>query len=170
MDPTTWQAPFLVVVAALFVIVMLRANATYWLGRAIVARTDRSRFAGVLTSRPYAVGASWLNRWGATAVALSFLTIGVQTMVNLAAGAARMPLRRYLPSVVVGCVAWAFLYGTVGIVGFIAVRNLWTTSPGLTIGLATLLVVVLGVVLTRKHNTPSLQTMLRVEKKEEEAA
>lgn len=34
-------------------------------------------------------------------VALSFLTVGFQTLVNLAAGAARMPLRRYLPAMVV---------------------------------------------------------------------
>ena len=160
MDPTKWQAPFIVVVGALFVIVMLRANATYWLGRAIVARTGRSRFSRVLDSRAYAVGATWINRWGAPAVALSFLTIGVQTMVNLAAGAARMPMRRYLPSVVVGSVAWAFLYGTVGVVGFIAVRSLWGINPALTIGLGVLLIVVIAVLLTRKRQPTTMSETL----------
>ncbi len=170
MDPTTWQAPFLVVVGALFVIVMLRANATYWVGRAIVARTGRSRYSRLLNSRAYAVGASWINRWGAPAVALSFLTIGVQTMVNLAAGAARMPMRRYFPSVVVGSVAWAFLYATVGIVGFIAVRNMWSINPGLTIGLGLLLVGVVAVVLTRKRRPTTLEEILGVDQPDEEAA
>ena len=151
MDPTTWQAPFAVVVGALFVIVMLRANATYWLGRAIIAGAGHTRWARLLNSRAYAVGSAWLNRWGAPAVALSFLTVGVQTMVNLSAGVSRMPLRRYLPSVTVGSVIWAFLYGTVGFAGFVAVQRLWVESPALTIGAGTLLVIVVAVVLTRRH-------------------
>ena len=151
MDPTTWQAPFAVVVGALFVIVMLRANATYWLGRAIVAGTGRSRWARVLNSRPYAVGAGWINRWGAPAVALSFLTVGVQTMVNLSAGVARMPLRRYLPSVAVGSVVWAFLYGTVGFAGFIAVKRLWELNPAITVGAGVLILAVICIVVTRSR-------------------
>lgn len=170
MDPTTWQAPFIVVVGALFVIVMLRANATYWLGRAIVFRTGRSRFSRVLNSRAYAVGALWINRWGAPAVALSFLTVGVQTMVNLSAGAARMPMRRYLPSVVVGSVAWAFLYGTVGFAGFIAIKNLWGINPGLTIGLGVVLLVLIGVVLTRKRQSATVATFPTAGNTDEKAA
>lgn len=151
MNPTTWQVPFAVVVGALFVIVMLRANATYWLGRAIIAGTGRSRWARVLDSRPYAVGASWINRWGAPAVALSFLTVGVQTMVNLSAGVARMPLRRYLPSVAIGSVAWAFLYGTVGFAGFVAVKRLWEMYPTLTVVAGVLILAVVCIAVTRKR-------------------
>ena len=33
MDPTQWNVPFPLIVGALFVIVMVRANATFWLGR-----------------------------------------------------------------------------------------------------------------------------------------
>lgn len=163
MDPTTWQAPFTVVLGVLFVIVMLRANATYWLGRALVAGTGRSKFSRILSSRAYAVGAAWINRWGAPAVALSFLTIGVQTMVNLSAGVARMPMRRYLPSVIVGSIAWAFLYGTVGVVGFIALRNFWILDPVLTIGLGVLLVAVLAVVLTRKREPSAISEILQAD-------
>lgn len=155
MDPTTWQAPFALVVGALFIIVMLRANATYWLGRAIAAGTGRSRWRRILDTKAYATGARWLNRWGPPAVALSFLTIGIQTMVNLSAGVARMPLRRYLPSVTVGSVIWAFLYGTVGFAGFVAVQRLWEASLFLTVGGVVLLVVVLVFVLTRRLETPS---------------
>ena len=154
MDPTTWQAPFAVVVGALFVIVMLRANATYWLGRAIIAGTGRSRWSRLLETRAYAVGSGWLNRWGAPAVALSFLTVGVQTMVNLSAGVARMPMRRYLPSVAVGSVIWAFMYGTVGFAGFLAVKRLWAINPALPIGAGVLLMTVLAAVLTRKQSAP----------------
>lgn len=163
MDPTTWQAPFAVVVGALFIIVMLRANATYWLGRAITAGTGRSRWSRILETRAYATGARWLNRWGPPAVALSFLTIGIQTMVNLSAGVARMPMRRYLPSVTVGSIIWAFLYGTVGFAGFVAVQRLWQASPALTMGGVVLLVLVLVFVLTRRFETPPEPTILDVD-------
>ena len=132
-EPTTWDAPLAVVVLALFVIVMLRANGTYWLGRALAAGARRSRWEKMLESRHYATGARWLNRWGAPAVSLSFLTIGIQTMVNLAAGVAQMPLRRYLPAVIVGCVMWAFLYGTVGYAGFESLALLWARNPAAAI-------------------------------------
>ncbi|MDO5737225.1 MAG: VTT domain-containing protein [Propionibacteriaceae bacterium] len=170
MDPTTWQAPFAVVVGALFVIVMLRANATYWLGRAIIAGAGRSRWARLLDTRAYRTGSSWLNRWGPPAVALSFLTVGVQTMVNLSAGVSRMPMRRYLPSVTVGSVIWAFLYGTVGFAGFVAIKRLWTLNPALTIGAAVLLVAVLALVLTRKRAKPPVAPVLTPDTPEAEAA
>ncbi|MHA6524794.1 DedA family protein [Tessaracoccus sp. G1721] len=153
-DPTTWDAPFGVVVLALFVIVMLRANGTYWLGRAIAAGASRSRWVKLLESRHYATGARWLNRWGAPAVSLSFLTIGIQTMVNLAAGVARMPLRRYLPAVTVGCLMWAFMYGTVGFIGWVAVVALWERSPALTVTLLALAVAGVAWAVARRDRTP----------------
>lgn len=118
MNPLAWEAPYLVVVAALFVIVMLRANATYWLGRLVEKGARRTRAARLLDSPGYAGAVDRLNRWGPPVVSVSFLTIGFQTLVNLAAGATRMPLVRYLPAVTVGCAAWAFLYGTAGYLGF----------------------------------------------------
>lgn len=56
-----------------------------------------------------------MNRWGAPAVAVSFLTVGVQTLVNAAAGGLRMPLSGYAPATVVGSLLWATLYTTVGV-------------------------------------------------------
>lgn len=128
-NPTTWEAPFAIVVIAMFCIVMARANGTYWLGRAITRGATKTRFRTMLESKHYATGTRWLNRWGAPAVTLSFMTIGIQTMVNLAAGVTRMPLRRYLPAVTVGCIIWAFIYSTVGFIGFTAIARLWAISP-----------------------------------------
>ncbi len=102
MDPTTWDAPFPIVVAALFVIVMARANATYWVGRLSAAGARRTRVARWMDADGYRRAVDRINRWGAPAVSASFLTIGVQTLVNLAAGGTRMPLIRYLPATIVG--------------------------------------------------------------------
>lgn len=138
-DPTTWEMPYAVVVIALFCIVMLRANGTYLLGRGLTRGAERTRIARLLESRHYATATRWLNRWGPPAVSISFLTIGLQTMVNLAAGVTRMPLRRYLPAVTVGCIMWAFVYATIGFAGFVGIQRLWAASP--------ITVVVLGAVL-----------------------
>lgn len=129
MDPTQWAAPFPLVVAALFCIVLLRSNGTYWLGRAAAHTARRTRASRWLDSAGYRRAVDRINRWGAPAVSLSFLTVGVQTVINLAAGATRMPLIRYIPATVIGSIAWAFLYGTVGFAGFEALAVLWEHSP-----------------------------------------
>ncbi len=135
MDPTKWGAPYPIVVVALFVIVMLRANGTYWLGRGAVAGTERTKLRGLVHTPGYVRAAGWLGRWGAPAVTVSFLTVGIQTLVNLAAGVTRMPLRRYLPAVVVGSVAWAFIYATAGFVGVEMLGTLYDRSPVLAVSL-----------------------------------
>ena len=132
-NPLTWDAPYLVVVAGLFVIVFLRANGTYWLGRAISAGASRTRARRIMDSPGYQRAVEHLNQWGPPVVSVSFLTIGFQTLVNMAAGASRMPLVRYLPAMIVGCVMWAFLYGTVGYAGFESLALLWARNPAAAI-------------------------------------
>jgi membrane protein DedA with SNARE-associated domain len=81
-------------------------------------------------------------RWGAPVVTLSFLTVGIQTLVNLAAGVMRMPLRRYLPALIVGAILWAFLYATVGFATFAGWRGVYELSPAVAI--ASLVVLLAG--------------------------
>jgi membrane protein DedA with SNARE-associated domain len=131
--------PYPVVVAVLFVIVMLRANATYWLGRAAQRGVRRTRADRLLQSSGFRRAEGVIGRWGAPVISLSFLTVGFQTLANFAAGVTRMPLRRYLPAVTVGGILWAFLYATVGFVTFRAGKLLWDRSP------AVALVVLLGI-------------------------
>ena len=118
--------PFAASVAVLFVIVMMRANATYWAARGLRAGADRSRLARHLDGPAVVRAQGVVRRWGAPAVTVSFLTVGFQTAVNAAAGALRMPMPRYLPAVVVGSVVWAFLYATVGF----AVIDAWLRADG----------------------------------------
>jgi membrane protein DedA with SNARE-associated domain len=129
--------PFWQAFAALFVIVMARSNATYWVGRGAVAGWQRYRGAhGELTRR----AESLLRSLGPLAVTLSYLTIGIQTAVHLTAGVMRMPLRFYVPAAVVGSAAWAAIYATIGL----AVVQAWIAAEaGSWWGLA-VIVVVLG--------------------------
>lgn len=145
VNPFDWNAPWFIVAGGLFVIVMLRANGTYWLGRGISAGTSHTRYAKLLSTPGYVKAQNWLERWGPPVVTVSFLTVGVQTLVNLAAGVGRMSMRRYLPAVIVGSVLWALLYSTIGFVGFAAVAALYRFSPALAVVTAVLVVVALVV-------------------------
>lgn len=118
------QLPLAAAFATLFVIAMIRANATYWIGRGVRAGATRSgnprlRLDGQIMARAEGM----VSRWGAGAVALSFATVGLQTAINAAAGAMRMPLRRYVPGVIVGCLIWATIYSALGAMLVVAIRT-----------------------------------------------
>ncbi|MCF3140417.1 VTT domain-containing protein [Paenarthrobacter sp. AR 02] len=144
--------PFGVALAALFAIVMIRVNVTYWIGRGAVAGFAHTRLGSSLERPKAARAQALIQRWGPYAVVLSFLTIGLQTAINLAAGAARMPLRRYLPAAVVGSVVWAVLYATIGLAALEAWLAVAAASPvGAALGVATLAAVVVWVVVFRRR-------------------
>jgi membrane protein DedA with SNARE-associated domain len=127
-----------------FLVALARGAATYAAGRALRAGSQRSPLAGRL-DRPAVQRAERLvARLGAPAVSLSFLTIGFQTAVNAAAGALRMPPRRYLPAVVVGALVWATIYTTLGF----AVLEAWFGRVQWPWAVGALLAVVLVVTCT----------------------
>ena len=80
----TWSQ-FLPTFGALFVIVMLRANATYWLGRGAAAGGRRWRKSEGEGSPAWQRARALVNRWGPIAVVLCFFTVGIQTAVNATA-------------------------------------------------------------------------------------
>lgn len=135
--------PFWWLVVALFVVVWCRAQATYWLARGAVAGASRSRWGRWLESAAVRRGSAVLDRWGLPVVTLSFLTVGLQTVMNAAAGLARVPWWRYTVAMLPGCVAWAFVYATIGIALF------WTVVAALagsTWGIVALVAIVVGAV------------------------
>jgi len=139
-----WRGwPFPAAVSMLFVVAMLRAGATYALGRAAQTGARRTRIAKLMARPGFERVQGLVARWGAPVVALSFLTVGIQTLVNLVAGMTQMPLRRYVPALAAGSLLWGLLYATVGFAGGIAWWQLYQRSP---LAAAVLLVlVVLGV-------------------------
>src|SRR5699024_3546705 len=119
------EQPFAIAFGTLFVIVMLRASATYWLGRgALYGGTLSEKRAHRLEGPTMQRAQRFSARFGVLAVTLAFLTIGNQTGINFSADFTRQPLRRYLPAVAVGCVLWALLYSAVGMVGCGAITTL----------------------------------------------
>lgn len=120
--PDDW--PVAALFAFLSVVAFGRAGATYALARG--ARGLGGRHTSLL-ERPAVVRAERaIARFGAPAVTLCFLTIGVQTAVNAAAGSLRMPLRRYVPALAVGALLWAAVYATVGLA---VLDAFWSGTP-----------------------------------------
>ncbi|MDE3721674.1 VTT domain-containing protein [Nocardiopsis sp. N85] len=125
--------PFWVVYFTLLVVILLRAPATYWIGRGLGAGVNRSRMGTRLGPR-LDRAKNLVDRYGAPVVTLSFFTVGMQTAINLAAGVVRMRFPRYFAAVFVGGLAWAGLWGMViaGIVG--TWLTLFLDSPWTAIG------------------------------------
>jgi membrane protein DedA with SNARE-associated domain len=123
-------------IAALFGGAMIRSNTTYWLGRGVAAgcrHTGLEKYLdGPLMRRAEAMTA----RFGPFAVTLCFLTVGLQTAVIGSSGIARMPLRRFLPAVIVGSLLWAVVYATVGLAAIAAWFALVLASPWAAAGAA----------------------------------
>ncbi|MDI2033091.1 hypothetical protein PJL15_00175 [Paenarthrobacter nitroguajacolicus] len=148
--------PFGVALTALFAIVMIRVNVTYWIGRGAVAGFAHTRFGNSLQRPKAARAQALIQRWGPYAVVLSFLTIGLQTAINLAAGAARLPLRRYLPAAIVGSVMWALLYATIGLAALEAWLAVAAASPvGAALGVAAVAAAVVWIVVIRRRRAAS---------------
>ena len=122
------ELPFWQAFLALFAIVMLRSNATYWAGRGAMAGWRRHHAPedgereGQVERQQRAE--ALLRRLGPVAVTLSYLTVGIQTAIHLTAGVMRMPLAYYLPASILGSMAWAALYATIGL----AVVQAWIAA------------------------------------------
>ena len=102
---------------AFFLVAFLLAGGTYVIGRAVAAGALRGREPGERTREAM----RQVERWGPPAVTLSFLTVGVQTVVNLAAGLCRMSVPRYLTGLVPGAMIWGTIWATIGMTAFYAI-------------------------------------------------
>ena len=123
---------------------MMRSHTMYWIGRGITAGTARTRWVSLIESPMYARAQAWSARWGVLAVPMSFLTVGLQSFIQISTGVAHMPLHRYAAATVVGAIAWAIVYTTIGM----AILTAWITGPiGRIASLLTVAVLVLIVVI-----------------------
>lgn len=149
--------PLVPAILFLYVVVLLRAGGTYALGRAARSAADRGAVGGWLASPRVAKATRVVNTWGAPVVAFSFLTVGFQTAVNAAAGLTGMPLKRYLPALAIGGLAWATIYATVGLAAIGLWFQLFLRSPWAAVAaLALVVALVIVIVVTRRRRGRSL--------------
>lgn len=173
--------PFWAVVAGLFVVVMARSHLFYWLGRGVLGgarrivhtadaeaapsatpvavdaghapapRAASRRVERLLATPPARRGLALVHRWGPLAVTAAYLTVGVQTAVFVASGLVRMPYARFVAASVPGSVAWAFVWGTVGLGAVWAAVRLAAASPWALAGVLVLAAAVVVVVVARRR-------------------
>ncbi|WP_263118925.1 hypothetical protein [Cellulomonas sp. RIT-PI-Y] len=161
--------PFWAVIGALFVIVMGRSHLFYWLGRGVFTgagrladRVDQPTAEGRLhvlrghaqrlTTTPTARrGLALVHRWGPLAVTFAYVTVGVQTAVFVGSGLLRMPYPRFLLASIPGSIAWAFIWGTVGLGAVWAAAQLALASPWALAGVLALLAGVVALVVLRRR-------------------
>jgi membrane protein DedA with SNARE-associated domain len=156
---TSWYEgkPFVVAVAALFVIVLVRAQGTYWLGRGVTAGVLHTPLADRITGPRTTRAITALNRWGPPLVTVSFLTVGLQTVVNAGAGLIRMPWIRYTAAMLIGCVAWALIYATIGIAAFETALALAARSPWALVAVLVAVLAVVAFVLVMRRRRRSVR-------------
>jgi len=140
---TEWLSAlgFWELLGALFVIVFLRTQATYWIARGVVSGAAGTRWGRWLNGPAVGRASALLARYGPPVVTLSFVVVGLQTVMNAAAGAARMRWWVYLVWMLPGCVAWALIYATIG---FALLWALIGAAAGTPLGIAVLVLLVLG--------------------------
>lgn len=99
----------------MWVVGIVRTSIVYALGALAAeggAHLDRIRKA--MDSPLYRKARRLINRWGVIAVPLCFLTVGLQTAVIITTGFTKMPLRRWVPAMLLGTFIWACIYTTIG--------------------------------------------------------
>ncbi|PSK99743.1 membrane protein DedA with SNARE-associated domain [Haloactinopolyspora alba] len=138
-------------IATMFAIVVIRAQATYWIGRAAGSGFAGSRWARRIGRERIDRAERIVARYGPAAVTLSFLTVGVQTAVNAIAGTTRMPFGRYLVAMLAGSVIWATIW-TAGGLGVVWGALLVVSQSPVTGGAVLILVIVIGAAAARRRN------------------
>ncbi|MFW6188648.1 MAG: hypothetical protein ACOC84_11705 [Actinomycetota bacterium] len=105
---------------------IVRTSVVFALGRAAAAGGRRIGGVRHVMSGPvYRRAERLVHRWGVLAVPACFLTVGLQTAVILTTAVTGMPLRRWIPAMLVGTFIWGVVYGTVGM----AVVWAWLEQP-----------------------------------------
>lgn len=137
IDSLGWWA----VAIFLFGVVFVRTQATYFVGRwvragasTLATEPDKhprlARWSKRLSGPRMQRADAFTQKWGFVAIPLSCLTVGLQTLVNAAAGYGRMRWDLYTLAMLPGCVLWV---GAYFLVGASAVKA-WQASPWLLIG------------------------------------
>ena len=99
----------------MWIVGIVRTSLVYWVAALAAKGSARLHRIREAMERPlYRKARAVINRWGVIAVPLCFLTVGFQTAVIVTTGFTRMPLRRWIPAMLVGTLMWAGIYTTIG--------------------------------------------------------
>ena len=115
--------PFPVVFLVMVLLVASRSNLVYGIGRygrlltisgAEPAAGPRRRVWLWANAGATQRAMDNIRRRGWIVISLSYLTVGIQTIVNVAAGVVGLSWPRYVLAAIPGWLAWALIYSTIG--------------------------------------------------------
>ncbi len=150
--PSVDDTPVIQLFLFFFTVVFIRTQVFYWIARYVsymsLKRADiknprMRRIAESIRRTGEGRGSRTLERWGLPAVFFSFFMTGTKTIVNVAAGLAQMRFFLWLWPMLLGCIAHAVIYATIGWAAWTAAL---TAAAGSPIGATAILVVVVGIV------------------------
>jgi membrane protein DedA with SNARE-associated domain len=147
--------PLVPAILLLWIGVTCRGGGTHLLGRGAQRLAHRGKVAELQDSEKVARAVDTINRFGAPIVALSFLTVGFQTAVQFASGLTRMPARRYVPALLIGALAWAVVYATVGLAAIGLWFQLFLRSPWAAVVLVLVVGLVVAALVIHRHRARS---------------
>lgn len=153
----------------LFMVVALRSTAMYGVGRyghylAMKARkpTDgfRLRIWNWVHASSTVNGMDLLRRRGWIAIPLCFLTVGVQSVITVSAGAIGMSIPAWIATAFAGWLAWAAIYSTIGFAMWGTAVSAAAGSPmGIAIIVTAVAALVVYVVLVRPRRAAKAVTV-----------
>lgn len=152
--------PFWLLFIVLFLGAMTRGQMMYWIGRlasnqSLNRLASRYRWAAhmddLLNQGGADPGLRAIQRWGLVMVPLSYLTVGFQSMVQLAAGLLRITLLWYALAQIPGALAWAAIYSTIGFAVWNAALAAATGSPVAIAVIATVTLAMITIIWLRRR-------------------
>lgn len=166
----TSTGPFPLVFLTLTLLVASRSNIVYGIGR----YGRKVTISGDEPSRGFRRRAwKWANaartqqamdsikKRGWVVISLAYLTIGIQTIVNIAAGVVGLSWPKYNLAAFPGWLAWALIYSTIGFAVWNAAMAAAAGSPlGIAIICTLVLAVAIGCILARRRKKKSSEESL----------
>lgn len=138
--------PFIIAVGFLTLVAAVRSQATYWVGRGIRAGAVRTAWAKKMTSDKGSRAVALLERRGWPVIPLSFLTVGLQTGVQAAAGLLGWRWLPYTLASIPGWLLWGVIYAAGGLAAFVALFSLaqraWWLAALVVVVIAAIIVVI----------------------------
>jgi len=120
-----WLSVFVAAAAAL-----VGSLIDYYIGLKGIEILTKRRIMGraLLSADQLKVAGQWFNKYGSAAIFLARLVPGLRTIISFPAGAAKMPIVKFLAYTTVGCVIWNALLIYVGYY----LGNNWTQVAGVS--------------------------------------
>jgi membrane protein DedA with SNARE-associated domain len=154
--------PFWLLLTVLSLGAMARGQIIYWIGRVATEQTLRrtrpvdgwwARAHRWLSAGHADAGIVVIRRWGLIAIPFSYVTIGLQSMIQAGAGVLRITWWKYTLAQIPGALAWGAIYASFGFFAWSLIGQAARGNPAAAIGLAVLGIVLIGgLVLVRRRS------------------